>query len=186
MAQAQALLHHRLGDLVVAEGEGTMDGVLAAMLRKAGLTLALAESCSGGLIAKRITDLPGSSDYFLQGVVSYSNAAKERLLGVPADLLERHGAVSREVAIAMASGVRTTAGSDLGLAVTGIAGPAGGSGDKPVGTVFIALADKDGYQVCPCSFSGDREAIRVMTAWKALDLLRRHLLALIKDDLTGV
>ena len=152
-----------------------LDEAVAELFRDRGLTLSLAESCSGGLIAKRITDIPGSSGYFLEGVVTYSNAAKMRLLGVPADLLERCGAVSPECAAAMATGVRLAAGSDLGLAVTGIAGPDGGSDKKPVGTVFIALAAPDGCRTERFQFSGNRDEVRIMTARTALEWLRRYL-----------
>jgi nicotinamide-nucleotide amidase len=140
------------------------------------LTLSLAESCSGGLIAKRITDIPGSSRYFLESVVTYSNDAKMRLLEVQADLLNGSGAVSSECASAMAKGVRLSSGSDLGLAVTGVAGPDGGSDDKPVGTVFISLAAPDGCWTKRFQFHGNREEVRTMTAWTALDWLRRYLL----------
>lgn len=125
LAEGTALVGQRLGEYVFSEGEVSLDEAVAALFRQQGLTLALAESCTGGLIAKRITDVGGSSAYFLEGVVTYSNAAKERLLGVPSALLMEKGAVSAEVAAAMASGVRSAANSDLGLAVTGIAGPEG-------------------------------------------------------------
>lgn len=167
--------YERLGSNVFAEGEESLDRVVARLFRERGMTLALAESCTGGLIAKRITDLPGSSAYFLQGIVAYANEAKERLLGVPKDLLERHGAVSREVAEAMAKGVRQRAGTDLGLAVTGVAGPDGGSEEKPVGTVYIALADAEGCRSERFLFGGSRDKVRVRTAFTALDWLRHRL-----------
>ena len=153
-----------------------MDDAVAELLRNSGLTLSLAESCSGGLIAKRITDIPGSSGYFSEGVVTYSNEAKKRLLGVSAELLDNFGAVSAECAAALAGGVRLASGSDLGLAVTGIAGPDGGSGEKPVGTVFISLAAPDGCWTERFQFSGSRADVRTLTAWTALDRLRRYLL----------
>lgn len=170
-------VRERLGDAVFAEGEETIDTVVARLFRERGLTLALAESCTGGLIAKRITDLPGSSAYFSQGIVAYANEAKERLLGVPAELLLNFGAVSREVAEAMANGVRERAGCDLGLAVTGVAGPDGGSEEKPVGTVYIALADAEGCRVERFRFGGSRDKVRIRTAVMALDWLRHRLLA---------
>ena len=154
-----------------------MDDVVAELFRERSLTLALAESCSGGLISKRITDISGCSAYFSEGIVTYSNAAKSRLLGVPAELLISFGAVSSECAAAMAQGVRLASGSDLGLAVTGIAGPDGGSEEKPVGTVCIALAAADGCLTKRFQFNGSRDEIRSMTAWSALDWLRRYLLA---------
>jgi nicotinamide-nucleotide amidase len=151
-----------------------LDSKIAGLLRDTGLTLAVAESCSGGLIAKRITDIPGSSAYFILGVVTYANSAKERVLGVPAELLAQYGAVSPEVAAAMATGVRTLAGSDIGLATTGIAGPTGGSVEKPVGTVFIALASANGCEVFRHCFTGNRESVREATAKAALRLLVNH------------
>jgi nicotinamide-nucleotide amidase len=146
-------------------------------LRAKGVTLSLAESCTGGLVAKRITDISGSSAYFLEGAVTYADAAKTRVLEIPPELLEETGAVSAEVARAMAEGMRRRSGSDLALAVTGIAGPGGGSEEKPVGTVFIALADRAGCQAERYRFVGNREEIRTITAFTALDRLRRHLLA---------
>ncbi|HEX9078667.1 MAG TPA: nicotinamide-nucleotide amidohydrolase family protein, partial [Desulfuromonadaceae bacterium] len=169
------LVRARLGECVFSEGIETMDEALARLFRQSGQTLALAESCTGGMISRRITDIPGSSAYFLEGVVTYSNSAKERLLGVPAAILREKGAVSAECAEAMATGVRRAAGSGLGLAVTGIAGPDGGTPDKPVGTVFIALAGPDGCRTERFLFGRSRDEIRVMTAWTALDWLRRYL-----------
>ena len=166
----------RLQEYCFSSGAISMDDVVAELFREHRLTLSLAESCSGGLISKRITDIPGCSLYFFEGIVTYSNAAKSRLLGVPAELLNSFGAVSSECASAMAQGVRTASGSDLGLAVTGIAGPDGGSGEKPVGTVFISLAAADGCRTSRYQFSGSRDEIRTMTAWSALDWLRRYLL----------
>lgn len=144
---------------------------VARQLLDSGLTLSVAESCSGGLIAKRITDVPGSSAYFLLGVVTYANSAKERVLGVPGELIEQHGAVSAEVAIAMAEGVKALSGSDIALATTGIAGPDGGSQEKPVGTVFVAIAWKGGSEAFCHSFKGDRGMVREATAEAALKLL---------------
>lgn len=172
-----AMVRERLGDHVVAGGGETIDTVVARLFRETGMTLALAESCTGGLIAGRITAVAGSSGYFLLGAVTYSNDAKSNLLGVPGDMLAEQGAVSAEVARAMARGARKLAGSDLALAVTGIAGPEGGSPDKPVGTVFIALADRAGCSAKGYHFSGDREKIRTITAITAMDWLRRRLLA---------
>jgi nicotinamide-nucleotide amidase len=136
-------------------------------------TLAVAESCTGGLLAGRITDVPGSSDYFVEGRVTYANAAKMRVLGVPAELIRRFGAVSRPVAQAMAKGIRQQAGTTWGAGVTGIAGPGGGTPGKPVGLVFIALASQKRAFCRRYQFTGDREAIRERTVVAALDLLRR-------------
>ncbi len=172
---AARMVRERLQEYIFSEGTDTLDEVLAALFRESGLTLALAESCSGGMIAQRITDLPGSSGYFLEGQVTYSNDAKIRTLGVAVELLDEKGAVSSEVATAMAKGVRRESGSDLGLAVTGIAGPDGGTEDKPVGTVFISLAAPDGCWTKRFQFSGSRGEIRIITSWTALDWLRRYL-----------
>src|SRR5512133_1329522 len=161
-------------DLVNSSAAATaarLDSSVAVLLRDSGLTLALAESCSGGLIAKRITDIPGSSAYFLLGLVTYANSAKMSLLGVPATVLETCGAVSAETAEAMAVGARQLAGSDIGVATTGIAGPDGGTAAKPVGTVYLAIATAGGCRVFPYRFSGDRQAVRESTADAALDLL---------------
>jgi len=164
------------GHIFAEDGE-TMDSAVAALFREKGLTLSLAESCSGGLVAKRITDMPGSSAYFLEGAVTYSNAAKIRILGVSSQLLEEKGAVSSEVALAMARGIRKLSGSDIGMAVTGIAGPAGGSEEKPAGTVFIALATHSGCHAKGYRFSGDRSKIRTIASFMALNWLRRYLLS---------
>lgn len=172
---ASAVVRQKLTGSVFGEDDDTMDAVVAKLLRQRGMTLSLAESCTGGLVAKRITDLPGSSDYFIEGAVTYADAAKTRALGVPPLVLEAHGAVSSETAMAMAKGIRKNAGSDLGLAITGIAGPSGGSEEKPVGTVFIALASRAGCHAKGYRFSGSRDEIRTMTACMALEWLRRHL-----------
>ena len=176
LVPAVGAMRERLRDYCFSSGDVSMDEAVAELFRDRCLTLSLAESCSGGLIAKRITDIPGSSRYFSECVVTYSNEAKTRLLGVPAELLNRYGAVSSECASAMAKGVRLASGSDLGLAVTGIAGPEGGCDDKPVGTVFISLAAPDGCWTKRFHFCGNREEVRIMTAWTALDWLRRYLL----------
>jgi|SRR6185369_4357786 len=149
----------------------TTDEKVAQLLRDSGLTLSVAESCSGGLIAKRITDMPGSSGYFLLGAVTYSNDSKERVLGIPAELIEKYGAVSSEVALAMAEGARRVSGSDIAISTTGIAGPDGGTPEKPVGTVFIAIDSPDGGKTFLYHFEGGRNTIREDTAEAALRLL---------------
>jgi nicotinamide-nucleotide amidase len=141
---------------------------LSAQLRASGQSLATAESCTGGWIGKVLTDLPGSSDWYAGGVVSYSNGAKQNLLGVPAALIAVHGAVSEPVALAMAEGVRTRFDADLAVAVSGIAGPGGGSAEKPVGTVWIAWADAWSACAQQYRFSGEREAVRRATVAAAL------------------
>jgi len=177
LAEARAAVLDRLGRYLFAEDEATMDSVLAGLFRRSGSTLALAESCTGGLIAAQITRVAGSSAWFLEGAVTYSNAAKVRTLQVPEELIESRGAVSAEVAIAMASGARAASGADLALSVTGIAGPDGGTPEKPVGTVFVALADLNGCLVKQYQFPGDRDRVRSITCFSALNLLRRKLLA---------
>jgi nicotinamide-nucleotide amidase len=153
-----------------------MEEVIGLRLAVSGFTLAVAESCTGGLIAQRLTEVPGSSNYFMEGVVSYSNDAKVRLLGVPSDLIAEYGAVSAPVAEAMAEGVRERAGTDFGLSVTGIAGPGGGTQDKPVGLVFIALSDDAHTEHRKLLLPGDRQLIRWRASQAALDLLRRRLI----------
>jgi nicotinamide-nucleotide amidase len=176
LEQAAAEIRERLADFLFAEGDQSMDSRLATLFRESGLSLALAESCTGGMIAARITAQAGSSGYFLEGNVTYSNAAKTRMLQVPAELIEAKGAVSAEVACAMASGARQAAGSDLALSVTGIAGPDGGTPEKPVGTVFMALADAAGCRVNGYQFPGDRAGVRSLTCFSALNWLREYLL----------
>jgi nicotinamide-nucleotide amidase len=176
LAPAENRIRELLQEYCFSSGAVSMDDVVAELFRERCLTLSLAESCSGGLLSKRITDIPGSSAYFYEGIVTYSNAAKSRLLGVSAELLASFGAVSSECASAMAKGVRLASGSDLGLAVTGIAGPDGGCEEKPVGTVFISLAAADGCWTKRFQFNGSRDEIRILTSWTALDWLRRYLL----------
>jgi nicotinamide-nucleotide amidase len=164
-----------LGEYVFSRNNETIEGVVGQLLKMRGHTLATAESCTGGLLAGRITEVPGSSEYFLEGVVSYSNEAKVDLLGVPKELIEAHGAVSEEVAAAMAQGIRKRAGSTFGIGVTGIAGPGGGSEEKPVGLVYIALADDSQTTTRKFIFPGDRQFIRTLSVNAALDMVRRRL-----------
>ena len=172
-----AAIRERLGPLVYGEGEAeTMPAVAGRLLREQGRTLALAESCTGGLVAELVTGIPGSSDYFLGGVVAYANAAKESLLGVPRELLDRHGSVSDPVARAMAEGVRRRFGADLGVATTGISGPGGGTPEKPVGLVHVALARAEGTHAESFVFPLDRPRHRMLVAQVALDWVRRSLL----------
>ncbi|MFB3891317.1 MAG: competence/damage-inducible protein A [Phycisphaerae bacterium] len=170
-----AAINERLGELVVGEGDMTMAQVVGELLRKRRQTLATAESCTGGLVGKLITDVSGSSDYYLGGVVSYSNRIKAGLLGVEEALLERHGAVSEPVARAMAEGCRKRLGSDWALAITGVAGPTGGTAEKPVGLVHIALAGPHGTEAIRSVFPGTREIVRLRSALMALNLLRLRL-----------
>ncbi len=165
-----------LGDSIYGYDRDSMETVVGRLLVDRHLQLAVAESCTGGLICRKITDTPGSSAYFLGGIVSYANSMKAHYLGVSPQLLEKHGAVSRETAEAMAVGVRTGSGADIALAVTGIAGPAGGTEDKPIGTVYIAIATAEENWVTKFHFRGDREQIREITAESGLDLIRKYLL----------
>jgi nicotinamide-nucleotide amidase len=164
-------------DCYGADGD-TLEGVVAKLLLDRGLTVSVAESCTGGLLAQRLTSVPGSSRYFERGLMVYSNRAKLELLGVPAALLEAHGAVSAPVAEAMATGVRRVSGTPWSLAATGIAGPGNGTPSKPVGTVFIAAAGPAGVGVRRCRLTGDRDAVRWQSTQMALDMLRRALLGL--------
>jgi nicotinamide-nucleotide amidase len=168
-------LAREVGDVLLGSDLISLEGLVGRYLQKNGLTLAVAESCTGGLIGHRLTDIPGASDYFLGGVVSYSNDAKCDLLRVPAEVLARHGAVSPETARDMARGVREVFHAAIGLAVTGIAGPSGGSLEKPVGTVYIGLATEKGEEVWYYQFHGNRTEIKTLTAETALDRLRREL-----------
>ncbi len=169
-----------LGDFLYVEGEAAMEEVVGRLLLETKKKLAAAESCTGGLVAKRITDVSGSSDYFERGVVTYSNTAKHELLGLPLKLFKTVGAVSPEVAERMAKGVRKLAKVDIGLGVTGIAGPGGGSAEKPVGLTYIALADRKKSRVEKFIFSGDREINRLRASQAALNMIRLYLLGKLK------
>ncbi|MCY2926675.1 MAG: competence/damage-inducible protein A [Planctomycetota bacterium] len=174
-ARARALadlLKQRLGVIVIGEGKISMASVVGDLLRRRGQTLATAESCTGGLIGEMVTQVAGSSEYYLGGVVAYDNRVKIGLLDVPAALLNEHGAVSEPVAAAMAQCVRRRIGAEWALAVTGIAGPGGGTLDKPVGLVYTALAGAEGTKVEKTIFPGDRQSIRHRAAVAALNMLR--------------
>ena len=167
----------RLSDWLFAEGRDTMEEVVGRELTNRGLMLAVAESCTGGLIGHRLTQVAGSSAYLDRGAVCYSNRAKTEMLGVPAELIARLGAVSKEVAVAMACGIRERANVSVGLSVTGIAGPSGGTETKPVGLVYIGLDDGTGHPIArEFRFHGDRNVIKQRSSQAALDLLRRWLL----------
>ena len=172
-----AQVRETLGDVVYGVDVSSLEEVVLRLLREKGLTLSAAESCTGGLLAKRITDLAGASAVFRGGVVSYTNSVKEQALGVPGELLERYGAVSEPVAIAMAEGCRRLCGSDYALSVTGVAGPDRDDRDNPVGTVFVALAGREGT-ICrqlDLTRGRSRGHIRHLAASNAFDLLRRKL-----------
>jgi nicotinamide-nucleotide amidase len=170
---AELAVRKELGEHVVGVDGETLAASTGRYLTAAGMTLALAESCTGGLIAKLLTDQPGSSAFLERSIVSYANSAKINCLDVDPELLDHHGAVSAECALAMAKGVFTAAKAEVGLGVTGIAGPEGGTADKPVGTVYIAMVCTAGERVERFNFSGSRDQIRLRTAWTALDWLRR-------------
>jgi competence/damage-inducible protein CinA-like protein len=168
----------RLGEWLFGEGQESMEEIVGRLLTEQKLTIALAESCTGGLIGHRLTQVPGSSGYLDRGVICYSNKAKIELLGVPQDLIEKHGAVSGEVAAAMANGVREHSGVSVGLSVTGIAGPGGATPTKPVGLVYVGLSAESGQPITKeYRFHGDRTMIKQRASQAALDLLRRWLLA---------
>lgn len=174
LGAAVARLADALGDSVVSTDGRTLEEVVGARLRARGSTIAAAESCTGGLLMARLTDVPGSSDYVKQGVVTYANEAKVQLVGVPPAVLEEHGAVSEPVASAMARGVRALAGTDVGVGITGVAGPSGGSPQKPVGTVAIAVdGPGDRHRVRTFRFPGERRTVRRQATEAALDLVRR-------------
>lgn len=174
LAAARSELAAALGEHVFSTDGRALEEVVGDLLRERALTVAVAESCTGGLLLSRLTDVPGSSAYVLGGVVGYSNAMKTGLVDVPAALIEAHGAVSEPVAIAMAEGVRAKAGASIGVGVTGIAGPGGGTPQKPVGTVAIAVVAADGAaRVRAFSFPGGRAQVKFQATQAALDMIRR-------------
>ena len=173
----------RLGPYFYGYGDEGLEVVAARLLLSRKKTVAVAESCTGGLISHKLTNVPGSSGYYMQGAVTYSNAAKTAVLGVDSRLLEQFGAVSRQVAKAMAEGVRQWAGTDIGLAVTGIAGPGGGSAAKPVGLVYFGISYPGGAKAFRRQFAGDRLQVKERAALAALDILRRYLLGNLEEEL---
>ncbi len=169
-------IREKLDYYIYGVDKETMELVVSSLLKKKGLTLSLAESCSGGLLSHRITSIPGSSDYYPGGVVSYSNEAKCNVLGVPEKLIKKKGAVSEEVAREMAKGARRVGKAHLGIGITGIAGPSGGTPSKPVGLVYIALSSEKKELCQKFIFSGTREIIKWKASQSALDMLRRYLI----------
>jgi nicotinamide-nucleotide amidase len=169
-------IEEELGDSVFSDNGDSMEQIVGYYLQMRNATLAVAESCTGGLVAERITSVSGSSRYFLGGAVVYSNQLKTAFADVSAALIEKHGAVSREVALALAEGIRKRSGATLGLSVTGVAGPTGGTEAKPVGLVFHALASDGGTEVVERTFPGDRKRIRHFASQQALDMVRRKLM----------
>ena len=174
-ARVERALREEFGAELFAEDERPVAELVLESCRTLGLTLAAAESCTGGLVSARLTDVAGSSDVFRGGVVAYSDEAKMRHLGVPAEALRRHGAVSAEVAVAMAEGARSELGADVGLSTTGIAGPGGGTPEKPVGLVYLSVASPNGGATERVVLPGDREAVRARATALALHALRRLL-----------
>jgi nicotinamide-nucleotide amidase len=165
------LLTETFGATLFSTGP-TLDEIVATGFADRGLTVATGESCTGGLLAARLTERPGSSAWVLGGVIAYANSAKEQLLGVPADVLAEHGAVSPEVAAALAEGARLRLGADVGVGITGVAGPDGGTADKPVGTVHLCVAGPDGQELRALRLPGTRSAVRERSVTMAMHLLR--------------
>jgi len=174
--RTESAIREKIADAVYGVDGVELEEVVGALLKQRRLTLAVAESCTGGMIGSRITNIAGSSEYFERGAVVYSNLATTEMPGVPQELIERHGAVSAEVAGAMARGSRQAAGTSRGLGVTGIAGPGGGTEKKPVGLVYIALASPQGVRNAEHRFLGNREQIRIRASQMALDMVRRYLI----------
>ena len=174
--EVAGLAEDELDDAVYSRNGESLEQIVGYWLQMRNATLAVAESCTGGLLAERITSVSGSSRYFLGGAVVYSNALKTDLAGVPADMIERHGAVSREVAVALAEGIRYRCESTLGVGITGVAGPTGGTAEKPVGLVYHALASEGGTEVEERKFPGDRKRVRRFASTMALDMIRRKLM----------
>ncbi|MBK7705104.1 MAG: competence/damage-inducible protein A [Acidobacteria bacterium] len=175
-AEIAAKIVDVLGVAVFSTDGEEMEEVVGRLLRLRGETISVAESCTGGLVGQRLTEIPGSSDYFIEGIVAYANQAKTRNLGVSAELIDEFGAVSKEVAEAMAAGMRERAGTTYAVSVTGIAGPAGGTAEKPVGTVFVGYAEEGNVRSLNLKLPGDRYLIRWRSSQAALDYLRRQIL----------
>lgn len=175
-------IRSKVGRYVFGTGEERLEEVIARLLKDRGLTLSVAESCTGGMISNMLTNISGSSEYFQRGIIAYSNAAKVEILKVDEDTISEHGAVSYKVSLQMAAGVKSVSGTDLGLAVTGIMGPTGGTTNKPVGTVFIAICDAEVCTARKFTFGDNRILNKERTSQAALDMIRRHLLGIAYDD----
>jgi len=174
--EVAGLVEDELDDAVYSRNGESLEQIIGYWLQMRNATVAVAESCTGGLVAERITSISGSSRYFLGGAVVYSNQLKTELAGVPAEMIDRHGAVSHEVAAALAEGIRYRCESSIGVGVTGVAGPSGGTPDKPVGLVFHAVASDSGTEVVQRNFPGDRKRIRRFASTMALDMIRKNLM----------
>jgi nicotinamide-nucleotide amidase len=177
----EAKLRSKVEKYIYASGDKELEDIIGALLKERKLTLAVAESCTGGLIIDRITNVPGSSEYFEHGSVTYNNKSKIHELGVPSDFIKQYGAVSRQVAGAMAFGIRTKSNADIGISTTGIAGPTGSSAEKPVGLIWIGYSDKDETFALQFNFGGERRIIKERAAQAALELLRRRILKISKQ-----
>jgi nicotinamide-nucleotide amidase len=174
--EVAGVVEDELDDAVYSRNGESLEQIVGYWLQMRNATVAVAESCTGGLLAERITSIAGSSRYFLGGAVVYSNALKTELAGVPTEMIDRHGAVSREVAAALAEGIRYRCESTLGVGITGVAGPSGGTPDKPVGMVFHAVSSSTGTEVVQRNFPGDRKRIRRFASTMALDMVRKKLM----------
>jgi nicotinamide-nucleotide amidase len=174
-------IKNRLKDKLYSTEDEELEYVASKMLIENGITVSIAESCTGGMVSSRLTDVPGISKVFNRGIVSYSNESKVENLGVSPETLEKFGAVSRETAIEMAEGIRRVAQTDLGISVTGIAGPDGGTDEKPVGLVYVALADKSGCDCKELRLAGSRDKIRNMAALNVFDMIRRYVREAVND-----
>jgi nicotinamide-nucleotide amidase len=174
--EVAGVVEDELDDAVYSRNGESLEQIVGYWLQMRNSTVAVAESCTGGLLAERLTSISGSSRYFIGGAVVYSNALKTELAGVPTEMIDRHGAVSREVAAALAEGIRYRCESDLGVGITGVAGPSGGTPEKPVGLVFHAVASDRGTEIIQRNFPGDRKRIRRFASTMALDMLRKKLM----------
>jgi nicotinamide-nucleotide amidase len=169
-------IEEELGDFVFSDNGDSLEQIVNYYLQMRNATIAVAESCTGGLVAERLTSINGSSRSFIGAAIVYSNALKEQFADVPQDLIDVYGAVSDPVAKALAEGIRKRCGTTLGLGITGVAGPTGGTAEKPVGLVFVALASDSGTEVVKRNFPGDRERVRWFASQQALDMVRRRLM----------
>jgi nicotinamide-nucleotide amidase len=174
--ELSGLIEDELGDALYSSKGESLEQIVGYYLQMRNATLAVAESCTGGMVGERITSIAGSSRYFLGGAIVYSNELKTKFADVPANVLTKHGAVSNEVAAAMAEGIREKTGATLGLAITGVAGPGGGTADKPVGLVFLAISGESGTEVVERRFPGDRHRVQMFATQQGLDLVRRRLM----------
>jgi nicotinamide-nucleotide amidase len=182
LVEIEQKIRNKIGRYIYSKKDETLEQVVARLLGERGLTLAIAESCTGGHISNLLTNISGSSKYFDRGIISYSNASKVEILRVNEDTITEYGSVSLEVSRQMAEGVKSTSGTDLGLAVTGIMGPTGAGTDKPVGLVFIGLCDDKVCTAKKFNFGDDRSLNKQRTAQAALDMLRRYLLGIPFDE----